>query len=49
MKHAEETKEYKIILIDGERLVELMYEFGVGVDNKRQIVVKRINNDFFEE
>lgn len=39
----------RVILIDGERLTELMIEFGVGVRVNRKIEVKRLDEDFFSE
>lgn len=39
----------RIILIDGERLCDLMIEFDVGVRRYRSIEVKRIDEDFFSE
>jgi restriction system protein len=39
---------HKIILIDGLRLVELMYKYDVGVQTKRSYEVKTIDSDFFE-
>lgn len=41
--------EPKIILIDGQRLGELMIEFDVGVSLQRNYKVKRIDSDYFEE
>ena len=38
----------RIILIDGQRLTELMIEFGVGVRVSRIVKVKRLDEDFFE-
>lgn len=37
----------KIVLIDGERLAELMIEFNVGVAAKETYIVKRIDEDYF--
>jgi len=39
---------HSIILIDGKRLVELMYEYGVGVQVKDVYEVKELDEDFFE-
>mgnify|MGYP000271244268 CR=1 FL=1 len=50
-----EAREYvekidsKIVLIDGERLAELMFEYNVGVSIVNSYPVKRIDNDFFLE
>ncbi|MBD3311427.1 MAG: restriction endonuclease [Candidatus Magasanikbacteria bacterium] len=40
---------HKIILIDGEKLTELMIKNSVGVQVKTVYQVKEIDNDFFEE
>lgn len=39
----------RVILIDGERLTELMVEFGVGVRVSRVVEVKRLDEDFFSD
>ena len=39
----------KIILINGQRLAELMIEYGVGVLTVRTIALKRVDSDYFEE
>lgn len=39
---------HTIILVNGLRLVELMYKFGVGVQVKSSYEVKAVDNDFFE-
>ena len=39
----------KIILIDGVRLGSLMIEHDVGVSTARNIPIKRIDSDYFEE
>ena len=44
-----ENLQQRIILIDGERLAELMIEFGVGVRVSREIQVKRLDEDFFAD
>lgn len=41
--------EHKIILIDGEKLTDLMFEFNVGVSTQSNYEVKRIDSDYFEE
>lgn len=38
----------KIILINGVRLVDLMYKYGVGVQTKNSYEVKAVDTDFFE-
>lgn len=40
---------HKIILIDGNKLVDLMHEFNVGVEVKAAYEVKQLDEDFFIE
>lgn len=40
---------HKIILLDGNKLVDLMHEFNVGVQIKASYEVKQLDEDFFEE
>lgn len=44
-----EGLETKVILIDGTRLVELMFDYSVGVSTVSSYLVKRIDSDFFDE
>jgi restriction system protein len=52
---SKEAKEYaeglesKVVLIDGDQLATLMFEYGVGVATMNSYVVKRIDSDFFED
>ena len=39
---------HKIILLDGEGLVDLMYQFGVGVQVKNVYELKELDEEFFE-
>ena len=41
--------EYKIILIDGERLANLMIEHSVGLSTINTYHVKTVDSDYFEE
>jgi len=41
--------EYKIILIDGQRLAELMIENNVGISTVNSYEVKTIDSDYFEQ
>lgn len=43
------TVPQKIILIDGNRLADLMIEHNVGVSTEQTISIKRIDTDYFEE
>jgi restriction system protein len=38
-----------IILINGKKLAELMYEYGVGVSIQNSYVTKKIDSDYFED
>lgn len=42
------STDFKIILIDGKQLAELMIEFNVGVSAKKVYEVKQIDMDYFE-
>lgn len=51
-KHARdyvENLQQRVVLIDGDRLAELMIEFGIGVRISRAIEVKRLDEDFFAD
>lgn len=41
--------EYKIVLIDGEKLANLMIEHNVGLSTINEYQVKRIDSDYFDE
>jgi restriction system protein len=43
------AKNQKIVMIDGERLSELLIEYNVGVSLDRKIEIKKIDLGFFEE
>ncbi len=49
IKTANESKQQKIVLLDGKDLAKLAIEFNVGVQVQQTIVLKRIDSDFFEE
>ena len=42
-----ESAHHRIILIDGDRLADLMYEFEVGIQVKEVYPVKELDDDFF--
>ncbi len=54
-KFSKEARDYvgkidaKVILIDGERLAELMIDYGVGVSLKTSYEIKAIDYDFFSD
>jgi len=39
---------HTIILIDGNKLVDLMHQYNVGIQIKTIYEVKELDNDFFE-
>ncbi|MCX8207746.1 MAG: restriction endonuclease [Methanothrix sp.] len=39
----------RIVLIDGEKLVELMIDNNVGVNTVRSLQIKKIDHDYFAE
>jgi len=41
--------EHKIILIDGEKLTDLMFEYNVGLSIQSNYEIKKIDSDYFEE
>jgi restriction system protein len=45
--YASQLRDSKIILIDGQKLAQLMIEHDVGVSIKETFQVKRIDEDFF--
>jgi len=47
VKKAKEAH-HKIILIDGNKLVDLMHQYNVGIQVRNTYEVKEINEDFFE-
>ncbi len=55
MHFSKEAREYaasidsKIVLIDGERLAELMIDYGVGVSRVTSYEIKKIDQDYFTE
>jgi restriction system protein len=40
--------EKRIVLIDGDTLVQLMIEHGIGVTEVRAYTLKRVDLDYFE-
>ena len=38
-----------LLLIDGDKLTDLMYENGIGVQTRTVIKIKDIDSEFFEE
>lgn len=48
-EHYTRSVQHKVILIDGQRLSELMIEYNVGVSTVRTIALKRVDSDYFED
>ena len=50
-----EAKEYvkiiekRIILIDGDKLTQLMIDFGVGVSEIQTYTLQKVDSDYFDE
>lgn len=49
IEYAKSLSQPIIILIDGEKLVQLMIEYNVGVSTQRTYEIKRIDSDYFNE
>jgi restriction system protein len=43
------TIQQRVILIDGQRLAELMIEHNIGVSRSQVIEVKKVDSDYFDE
>ena len=39
----------KVVLIDGDRLADLMIDYGVGVTTRNKYEIKEIDSDYFDE
>ena len=46
---AHNSKQQKIVLIDGKSLANLAIEFNLGVQTENTISIKKLDSDFFEE
>ena len=46
---AQDSKQQKIVLIDGKTLAKLAIEYNLGVQLEKHIEIKRLDLDFFEE
>lgn len=49
LKASKKNPQYKVILIDGKRLASLMIEYNLGVGVQDTYVIKRIDQDYFEQ
>lgn len=43
------SRSEKVILIDGEKLIRLMYKHNIGVSIRETVYLKGLDSDFFEE
>ena len=46
---ANESQNFSVVLIDGDRLAELMIKYKVGVQTSQIYEICKIDTDFFEE
>lgn len=44
-----ENPSFKVVLIDGKQLVDLMIEYNLGVSTSKQYTIKKIDSDYFLE
>ncbi len=49
IKTAKDSKQQKIVLIDGKELSRLAIEYNLGVQEDQTVVIKKIDLDYFEE
>jgi restriction system protein len=49
MEFAKRLQQKKLVLIDGEKLTELMMDFGIGVSRVATYTVQKIDPDYFGE
>jgi restriction system protein len=49
LDYAKTLSNKRIVLIDGQRLSELMIEYGLGVNTQRTLEIKRVDSDYFDE
>lgn len=49
IKYANKYLQVKLILIDGEKLTDLMIKYGIGVSTVKIFELKEIDSDYFEE
>ncbi len=48
-KNSGRASQKQVALIDGDQLAELMARFNVGVQVQQTVVLKKLDEDFFEE
>lgn len=47
IRFAESIRDPRLVLVDGEKLAELMIQYGVGVQAKEVIKISKIDSDYF--
>lgn len=47
--YVEDLKDLKVILIDGDKLIDYMLKFDLGTTPKTTFVIKRVDEDYFTE
>lgn len=38
-----------VVLIDGTKLAEYIYEYGLGMQTEQEVIIKRMDSDFWEK
>ncbi|MCX8065215.1 MAG: restriction endonuclease [Candidatus Hydrogenedentes bacterium] len=49
LEYAKGLSDIKLILIDGEKLVDYMLKFKIGVRTYRKYEILKVDNDYFED
>ncbi|NPU89047.1 MAG: restriction endonuclease [Fervidobacterium sp.] len=49
LQYAENIKDIKVVLIDGDKLLDYMIKYNLGVRVDSVIEIKKIDSDYFEE
>lgn len=47
-RRAADKANAKVVLIDGQQLVQLMMDHGIGVTNHKSYIIKKLDNDYFD-
>jgi restriction system protein len=38
-----------VVLIDGSKLAEFIYEYGLGMQTEQEVIIKRMDSDFWDK
>ena len=49
VEYAKSLSSKRIVLIDGQRLAELMIDYSLGVNTQRTLEIKRVDSDYFDD